>query len=137
MQVVIVTLLPVAFCIWLGLVLTVVPFGIFCIGMYKRCTIQHQTLPAWAALPEGAEKPPSTVIHIELWLSRQLNKVPWHKVAVLFTVERDGVIAIHTHGARPCFEATRRFSLRPFSSLLWVPLWVPLGCCAWLPAAGD
>lgn len=68
------------------------------IGVFKRLTVLHRALPAWARLPEGAEQPPTKVGHIELWLSRQLNRVPWHKVAVMFTVERDGVIAIHTHG---------------------------------------
>jgi hypothetical protein len=93
--------------LFLPLWLTLVPSFLVPMGLYKRRTLRCAPLPpALACLQGGAEEPWPEALARErgalrapqAWMAVRLNRLRWHKVSVRFSVARDGVAAIHTHG---------------------------------------
>jgi hypothetical protein len=105
--------LPIGFFVLLPLWLTIVPSLLLPMGLYKRRTLRAPPLPprlaALAPTHEGEEEEecswPEALRHErgalaapQAWMARQLNALPWHKVSVRFSLARDGITAVHTHG---------------------------------------
>jgi hypothetical protein len=113
--------LPIGIFVLLPLWLTIVPSLLVPMGLYKRHTLRAPPLPprlaALAPAQEGGEKEekeegeggrsswPEALQHErgalaapQAWMARQLNALPWRKVSVRFSVSRDGITAVHTHG---------------------------------------
>ncbi len=94
----------------LPLWLTLVPSFLVPMGLYKRRTLRCAPLPpALACLAtqgDAKEEPWLEALARErgalrapqAWMAARLNRLRWHKVSVRFSVARDGVAAIHTHG---------------------------------------
>ena len=107
--------------ILLPLWFAIVPSILVSMGLYKRRTLNGPPLrPELLALdtPKAAGDSSSRagageastwqqVLRNEMkealaepqaWMAASLNKLAWHKVSVRFSIERDGLTAIHTHG---------------------------------------
>ncbi len=94
----------------LPLWLTLVPSFLVPMGLYKRRTLRCAPLPPSLACLQGtqggAEEPWLEALARErgalrapqAWMAARLNRLRWHKMSVRFSVARDGVAAIHTHG---------------------------------------
>ena len=86
----------------------VVPSLLVSMGLYKRRTLNGPPLrPELLALGgSGAptwqqalrEEMAQALAEPQAWMAAALNALTWHKVSVRFSIERDGITAIHTHG---------------------------------------
>jgi hypothetical protein len=102
-------LLPVGL-ILLPLWFTIVPSVLVCMGVYKRCTLNPPPLrPELLALSGDGEaatwqealhstEMTQALAEPQSWIAASLNALTWHKVSVRFSIARDGITAIHTHG---------------------------------------
>lgn len=102
-------LLPVGL-ILLPLWFTIVPSVLVCMGLYKRCTLHPPPLrpellalsgdgesATWQEALHGTEMT-QALAEPQAWIAASLNALSWHKVSVRFSIARDGITAIHTHG---------------------------------------
>ena len=103
-------LVPVGL-ILLPLWFAIVPSLLVSMGLYKRHTLNGPPLrPELLALDREGASEASTwpqALRLEMkevlaepqaWMATSLNRLAWHKVSVRFSIERDGITAIHTHG---------------------------------------
>ena len=103
-------LLPVGL-ILLPLWFAIVPSLLVSMGLYKRHTLNGPPLrPELLVLDRDGTGEALTwqqalrnemkeaLAEPQAWMAKSLNTLAWHKVSVRFSIQRDGITAIHTHG---------------------------------------
>ena len=96
--------------ILLPLWFAIVPSLLVSMGLYKRRTLNAPPLrpellalsgdgeaSTWQQALRGSEMA-EALAEPQAWMAASLNSLSWHKVSVRFSIQRDGITAMHTHG---------------------------------------
>ena len=84
--------------------LTVMPAVVTSLGIYKRHTVHRVAIPQALLLLDGdpwervRQSEAEAMRDPQPWMAAQLNALPWLKVSVRFSLAKNGLNALHTHG---------------------------------------